>query len=306
MQSFLIKINDSFLFLNFPRQQRRYNNDSHRKKRCRPVCASRDLDRPCSERGDDDDQIHRRRHRTFSGAHRGCHSQRVGFCDGHRRFETLISLGIGIAVIVVGVFIAINAIETLWKGTPSHPSAIVGVCALLSVISKEWLFRYTRAAGRKIRSQALEANAWHHRSDALSSIPVVIAVILTYVIPSFHYFDTLGALFVAILVAKSGVDIAWPGLNQVSDAGASAAITEKMLGIARDVPGVISVHDFRSRYIGNDLQVNLHIVVDAGMTLLAAHDLSEEVERRLIDCGENVTDALVHVDPYDPSKAKED
>lgn len=226
--------------------------------------------------------------------------------NGHRRFETLISLGIGIAVIVVGVFIAINAIETLWKGTPSHPSAIVGVCALLSVISKEWLFRYTRAAGRKIRSQALEANAWHHRSDALSSIPVVIAVILTYVIPSFHYFDTLGALFVAILVAKSGVDIAWPGLNQVSDAGASAAITEKMLGIARDVPGVISVHDFRSRYIGNDLQVNLHIVVDAGMTLLAAHDLSEEVERRLIDCGENVTDALVHVDPYDPSKAKED
>jgi len=226
--------------------------------------------------------------------------------NGHRRFETLISLGIGIAVIVVGVFIAINAIETLWKGTPSHPSAIVGVCALLSVISKEWLFRYTRAAGRKIRSQALEANAWHHRSDALSSIPVVIAVILTYVIPGFHYFDTLGALFVAILVAKSGVDIAWPGLNQVSDAGASAAITEKMLGIAREVPGVISVHDFRSRYIGNDLQVNLHIVVDAGMTLLAAHDLSEEVERRLIDCGENVTDALVHVDPYDPSKAKED
>ena len=226
--------------------------------------------------------------------------------NGHRRFETLISLGIGIAVIVVGVFIAINAIETLWKGIPSHPSAIVGVCALLSVISKEWLFRYTRAAGRKIRSQALEANAWHHRSDALSSIPVVIAVILTYVIPGFHYFDTLGALFVAILVAKSGVDIAWPGLIQVSDAGASAAITEKMLGIAREVPGVISVHDFRSRYIGNDLQVNLHIVVDAGMTLLAAHDLSEEVERRLIDCGENVTDALVHVDPYDPSKAKED
>lgn len=226
--------------------------------------------------------------------------------NGHRRFETLISLGIGIAVIVVGVFIAINAIETLWKGTPSHPSVIVGVCALLSVVSKEWLFRYTRNAGQKIRSQALEANAWHHRSDALSSIPVVIAVVLTYVIPNFHYFDTLGALFVALLVAKSGVDIAWPGLNQVSDAGAGAEVTEKMLRLAREVPGVISVHDFRTRYIGNDLQVNLHIVVNANMTLLAAHDLSEEVERVLIECGENVTDALVHVDPYDPTKAKED
>src|SRR5574344_645056 len=97
--------------------------------------------------------------------------------NGHRRFETLISLGIGIAVIVVGVFIAINAIETLWKGTPSHPSAIVGVCALLSVISKEWLFRYTRAAGRKIRSQALERSE-EHTSELQSPDHLVCRLLL--------------------------------------------------------------------------------------------------------------------------------
>ena len=88
----------------------------------------------------------------------------------------------------------------------------------------------------------------------------------------------------------------------VLDEGASAEVAQKLREVALACPNVISIHGFRTRYVGSDLHVDLHVVVPADMTLLAAHDLAEEVERRIIDAGENVVDALVHIDPYDPKK----
>lgn len=225
--------------------------------------------------------------------------------NGHRRFETLISLGIGLAVIAVGVFLDYDAVTALINRQESHPEMIAAIVALFSVASKEILFRYTRNCGRKLRSQALEANAWHHRSDALSSIPVVIAVLLSIVFPNLWFIDSLGALLVGLLIIHSGYEIIKPSMHQVADGAADPETCEKLKAIALGVPGVISIHEFRTRYIGSDLQVNLHIVVASDMTLLEAHDLSESVERALIECGENVVDALVHIDPYDAAKACE-
>lgn len=224
---------------------------------------------------------------------------------GHRRFETLISVGIGVAVCAVGVGLGYNAIQALRQGeeAASRPEWIAAVMALLSILVKEGLFRYTRKAGREIRSQALEANAWHHRSDAYSSIPVLIAVAIGILFPELWFADSVGAIIVACFILHSGYEISWPGIHQVADIGAPEKISEHLRTIALETPGVISIHEFRTRYVGSDLHVDLHIVVPADMTLLAAHDLSEEVERRILDAGENVVDAMVHVDPYDPKKA---
>ena len=90
----------------------------------------------------------------------------------------------------------------------------------------------------------------------------------------------------------------------MADEGASAEVAQKLKDIALACPNVISIHGFRTRYVGSDLHVDLHVVVPADMTLLAAHDLAEEVERRMIEAGENVVDALVHIDPYDERKVK--
>lgn len=223
---------------------------------------------------------------------------------GHRRFETLITIGIAAAVAAVGIGIGYNAICNLRAGEHSQPEAVVAVMAVASILIKEILFRYTRAAGKKIRSQALEANASHHRSDAFSSIPVLIAVVTAIAFPEFKFADSIGALVVAVFILHSAYEIAWPGLHQLADRGANSETSEKLKQIALSHPKVISIHGFRTRYVGSDLHVDLHVVVPAEMTLLAAHDLAEEVERMLIDSGENVVDALVHIDPYSEERAK--
>lgn len=222
---------------------------------------------------------------------------------GHRRFETLISVGIGIAVCAVGIGLGYNAVMALKDGVQSHPEWIAGVMAALSIIIKEVLFRYTRKKGREIRSEAVEANAWHHRSDAYSSIPVLIAILFGIFFPNLWFADSVGAIIVSLFILHSGFEIAWPGIHRVADEGASDEVIAKLKNIALTCPNVISIHGFRTRYVGSDLHVDLHVVVPAEMTLLAAHDLAEDVEQRLLDSGENVVDALVHIDPYTPERA---
>ena len=225
---------------------------------------------------------------------------------GHRRFETLVTIGIGLAVAAVGVGIGYNAILALLAGETSHPERSVAVMAFASILVKELLFRYTRKAGKVIRSQALEANAWHHRSDAFSSIPVLVAVIFAILLPELWFADSVGALIVAFFIMHSAIEIAWPGLRQLVDYGANSEALEKLKKIALSHPKVISLHGLRSRYVGSDLHVDVHIVVDEEMTLKDAHDVAEEVEMLLINSDENVVDALVHIDPYNAKRANQD
>lgn len=222
---------------------------------------------------------------------------------GHRRFETLISVGIGLAVCAVGIGLGYNAVMALKDGVHSQPEWIAGVMAAVSIVVKEALFRYTRAKGRKIRSEAVEANAWHHRSDAYSSIPVLVAILFGMFFPNLWFADSVGAIIVSMFILHSGFEIAWPGIHRVADEGASDEVITKLKNIALSCPNVISIHGFRTRYVGSDLHVDLHVVVPAEMTLLAAHDLAENVEQKLLDSGENVVDALVHIDPYTPERA---
>ncbi len=225
---------------------------------------------------------------------------------GHRRFETLITIGIGLAVAAVGVGIGYKSVLALLAGEVSHPEMSVAIMALASILVKEGLFRYTRNAGRKIRSQALEANAWHHRSDSFSSIPVLVAVIFAILLPEMWFADSVGALIVAFFIMHSAIEIAAPGLHQLVDRGANPEILENLRNLALSHPKVISLHGLRSRYVGSDLHVDVHIVVDDQMTLKDAHDVAEEVEQRLIDSDENVVDALVHIDPYNAKRYTQD
>lgn len=225
---------------------------------------------------------------------------------GHRRIETIVSIGIGLLICVVGVLLAYDALIALSEKKRVHPEWIVAVMALISVIVKECLYRYTHRKALKTRSQALEANAWHHRSDAISSIPVLFAVVFSILFPRLFFLDALGAIVVSLFILKSGLNIAWPGMRQIVDTGASIKCSEKLMQAALSVPEVISIHGFRTRYTGADLYVDLHIVVNPQMPLIEAHGIAEEVERRLIGCGESVIDVLVHVDPYDINKVRKE
>ena len=122
-------------------------------------------------------------------------------------------------------------------------------------------------------------------------------------LPQLWFADSVGALVVAFFIMHSAYEIAAPGLHQLVDRGANPDVLGKLRNLALSHPKVISLHGFRSRYVGSDLHVDVHIVVDDQMTLKDAHDVAEEVEQLLIDSGENVVDAMVHIDPYNAKRA---
>jgi cation diffusion facilitator family transporter len=216
---------------------------------------------------------------------------------GHRRIETIITFGIGLVVGVVGVSIIVNSIGSLRTGTNSQPTLLALVVAIISVLSKEALFQWSVREGRKIKSMAVVANAWHHRSDAISSIPVVFAVGFAQFFPQWTFLDAVGALVAAGFILKASIDIIMPALREIADTGASAETVEKISAIAQSVEGVRSIHALRTRLVGSNIHVDLHIVVDPDITVMAGHLIGDKVTDTLKDQEPEVLDVLVHIDP---------
>lgn len=216
---------------------------------------------------------------------------------GHRRIETIITLGIGIVVGIVGVSVVASALSALRSGDHSHPTLLAFAVAILSVVGKELLYRWSAREGRKIRSMSVVANAWHHRSDAISSLPVVASVGAAQLLPEWTFLDAVGALIAGTFILKACATISWPALREMADTGATKDTLEKLTALALGVDGVASIHDLRTRYVGSSIQVDLHVVVDPEITVLAGHAIADEVARRLKDEEPDVLSVLVHVDP---------
>lgn len=218
---------------------------------------------------------------------------------GHRRIETLVSIIIGVGLAAAGIMLAIDAIASLRSGETSHPGWLAIIVAIVSIISKEWLYRYTITEGQRIKSPAVIANAWDHRSDAIGSIPVLVAVVVSSFVPSLGFVDALGAIVVAVFVLKAAVTIAWPGITEMIDRGASREIHRELEMRALAVAGVSGVHELRTRFSGSALYVDLHVVLAPEMRLDEAHAIGDLVRDELLACGHNVVDVLVHLDPGD-------
>lgn len=218
---------------------------------------------------------------------------------GHRRIETLITVAIGAALMVVAGGFILDAAEKLHHPPECSPTLIALTGSLLTIFLKEWLFRRTRTVGRRVNSPAVIANAWHHRSDAFSSIPVVIAVSAAAFNPELRFLDQVGALIVAAMIFKAAWDIMKPALAELIDVGATQQDFQQIVAIARSVEGVVSVHKVRTRRSGAGLYVDLHALVDGQMTVCAGHDIATQLQHRLMTDGPSVADVVVHVEPVD-------
>ncbi len=216
---------------------------------------------------------------------------------GHRRLETLVTVFIGIVLISAGIGIGWKAISTLHQQHAPPPGWIAIMAALASIVCKESLYRWTARIGRSLKSTALAANAWHHRSDAFSSLPVLIAVTGARVFPSWSFLDHVGAVVVSIFILHASIKIIWPGLGELIDVGAPTEIRKKIQDIALKNEGVLQVHDIRTRFISSSIQVDLHIVVEGLITVRQGHDIADDVRARIIDAIPEVLDVIVHVDP---------
>ena len=218
---------------------------------------------------------------------------------GHRRLETLITVFIGLMLAAAGIGIGWDAVSTLRDKDSTPPGWIALLAAAVSILTKEILYRWSAAAGKKLKSPALAANAWHHRTDAISSIPVLIAVGGALIFPSWSFLDLVGAIVVSIFIMHAAMKIIWPGISELIDVGAPKDIQQKIIDIACNNRGVLEAHKVRSRYISTSILVDMHIVVEGSISVRDGHAIADEVENKIIDKIPNVLGVVVHVDPSD-------
>ncbi|MXS80540.1 cation transporter [Nitrosomonas sp. GH22] len=186
--------------------------------------------------------------------------------------------------------------ETLLQPTP-----IVLLIAALSIVANEGLFHYTIRAARKFNSSLLTANAWHHRSDAISSIVVLIGV--TGSLLGLPYLDAFAALGVALMIGKIGWDQTWASIRELIDTGMEPKAAAALKRIIETIDCVRGVHMLRSRRMGGAYLIDVHIVVSERLSVSEGHRIAEYVRLKLIGSHENITNVLVHIDPEDDSVA---
>jgi cation diffusion facilitator family transporter len=210
----------------------------------------------------------------------------------------MITALIGAVLAFVAIGLGYRALATLQVEPDVTPGSIALIAALVSFASKEILYRYSAQVGRRIKSPAVIANAWHHRSDSLSSIPAAIAVAGAMFLPGWYFLDRIGAVLVSIFILQAAWKIAWPAVKELMDWGAEPEIRERIQQISADTEGVLHVHKCRTRRLGFGFQVDLHVQVRPDLTVEEGHDISEAVKRRLLDEGPNIVDVITHLEPY--------
>ena len=221
---------------------------------------------------------------------------------GHGKIQAVVAAAIGIALAVVALGIgrtaAMRLLEVADGGVPSVPGAFAFWIAVVSIVAKEIVYRRTLAVARQFHSSALEANAWHHRSDAISSLPVALALAVSYFVPSLAWADSAGALVVAVFILNAAWGIVRPAVEELTDAempGKSADVAR----IALAVDGVKGCHHVRTRRYGGVFQADLHVQVARGLSVGEGHAIGHEVRDAVRLAGIGVADAIVHVEPED-------
>jgi len=215
---------------------------------------------------------------------------------GHARIETISGMIVGLVLILVGLWIAYEAISAIYLHQTARPSLFAIWAAAISVASKEILYWYTVTVGRRIQSVAVIANAWHHRTDVFSSIAVSIGVGATYLNENWHLADSIAALAVIYFVMKVGGRLTWSALKELADTAPDREVLANLSSHAAAVDGVRQVHDLRARHSGSQIFVEIHIVVDPDLTVRAGHEIAKTVKATLLQEFADVTRVIVHVD----------
>lgn len=217
---------------------------------------------------------------------------------GHGRIETAVTLVLGITLVGVAVGIAWQAGVRLLSHEPFViPSWMTFWVALITLALKEGLYRYTMRTAERFDSPMLKANAWHHRSDAISSFIVVAGI--GGAIYGFGYLDAVAAVIVALMVAKIGGGLAWQALRELIDTALDVEERDTIRDVIGNVSGVKALHLLRTRRVGHRALVDVHILVDRHLSVSEGHQIGEVVRARLIEQIPAVSDVTVHVDCED-------
>ncbi len=221
---------------------------------------------------------------------------------GHARYETVATLALAALLVTVAVGIGWDAADRLFSPEELlHPSPFALVAAVASIFVKEWLYWWTLGYARRVRSDLLRANAWHHRSDAVSSVVVFIGVGGTLV--GLPYLDAVAAIIVAVMIARIAWELGFEAVRELVDTGLEAERISAIKKTIGTVGGVRDIHMLRTRKHGGHASADVHVLVDPKVSVSEGHMISVLVEQRLKDQIDEITDVTVHIDPEDDESA---
>lgn len=222
---------------------------------------------------------------------------------GHGKYETLASCIIGLALIVVGVMMGYNAtvkiVDVVKNGTElASPGIIALAAAVLSIVLKEWMFRITRKVAREVDSLAVEANAWHHRSDALSSVGTAIGIGGAVLLGSkWAVLDPIAALVVSVFIVVQAAKILSDAIGQLMEKSLPRDVEQRICEIVYEEEGTSDIHHLRTRKIGSQISIELHVRMNGSLTLREVHGKSIAIEKRLRAAFGDSTYINLHVEP---------
>ncbi len=222
---------------------------------------------------------------------------------GHGKFETLAMTTVGLVLLLAGIGIICSGVvkidDFLDGGVLEAPGMLALWAAVVSVLLKEAVYRYSMYKARKLQSQALEANAWHHRSDALSSMGTLIGIGgAIFLGDKWVILDPIASVIVGAFIVKVAVDLLKDGIGDLTDKALPDFVEKEILQIVSEVEGVSNPHNLKTRRIGNHYAIELHIKMDGNITLKEAHDKATEIENLLRSKYGKETHVGVHVEPF--------
>jgi cation diffusion facilitator family transporter len=216
---------------------------------------------------------------------------------GHERFETVATLGLSIILAIIGTGIIFDAINRLSDPQSLTHSVLLLSIVSLSILSKEALYWYTLKVAKTYKSEMLKANAWHHRSDALSSIVVFVGILGS--LNGYLYLDGVAAIVVGSMIIYIAWELGLGATKELVDTSIDADQIERLYHVIGQISGVNSVHSLRTRKNGHKISCDVHVQVDPFLSVSEGHIISVSVERVAKSCLENLNDVTVHIDPED-------
>ena len=222
---------------------------------------------------------------------------------GHERFECIASILLSFLLFMTGFEIGLSGIKTIINGSYADitmPGILAIVAAVISIIIKELMYQYTIRAAKKIESDALKADAWHHRSDAISSVGALIGIVLSRC--GYKIFDSIASILISILICKVAIEIFMDAMDKLVDKSCDEETVNKIKKVILNEKGVLGIDDLKTRIFGSKVYVDVEISADGNKTLKETHLIAEKVHDKIESKFTNVKHCMVHVNPYEGDK----
>lgn len=217
---------------------------------------------------------------------------------GHEKIESLASIFLGMLLLLVALGIGYSGVKTILSGNYIEPKSIAIVGAIISIIVKEWMYWYTIKYANSINSTSMKADAWHHRSDAISSVGALIGIVGAR--RGFPILDPMVSIIISMVIIKVAIDILKQGTHEVVDKSADDIVIEKITKEILEIQGVERIDTIKTRVHVNTLYVDVDVSVNKNLTVEESHNIAIEIHRK-IEENNNVKHCMVHINPFNPS-----